>query len=93
MASSSHPVTALYCRGPFITVQDLPEAILLATERPGQFSRYREWRGKTLERLEKEFLEKSIHEQGGNLTLAAKELGVHRFTLYRLLRKHHLLSL
>ncbi len=82
-----------YATGPFITVQDLPEAILLATERPGQFSSYREWREKTLERLEKEFLEKSIHERGGNLTLAAKELGIHRSTLYRLIRKHHLLSL
>ena len=82
-----------YATGPFITVQDLPEAILTATERPGQFSSYREWREKTIERLEKDFLEKSIHEQGGNLTLAAKELGIHRSTLYRLIRKHHLLSL
>ncbi|PYV30046.1 MAG: hypothetical protein DMG22_21545, partial [Acidobacteria bacterium] len=46
----------------------------------------------TLERLEKEFLEKAIQEQEGNLTLAAKALGLHRSTLYRLLRKHHLLS-
>ncbi|HZC82692.1 MAG TPA: sigma-54 dependent transcriptional regulator, partial [Nitrospiraceae bacterium] len=82
-----------YAMGPFITVQDLPEAILTATERQGQFSSYREWREKILERLEKEFLEKSIREQGGNLTLAAKELGIHRSTLYRLIRKHHLLSL
>jgi DNA-binding NtrC family response regulator len=82
-----------YATGPFITVQDLPEMILMATERQGRFSSYREWREKILERLEKEFLEKSIHEQGGNLTLAAKELGIHRSTLYRLIRKHHLLSL
>ena len=81
-----------YATGPFITVQDLPEAILMATERQGRFSSYREWREKILERLEKEFLEKSIHEQGGNLTLAAKELGIHRSTLHRLIRKHHLLS-
>ena len=81
-----------YVTGPFITVQDLPEAILMATERQGRFSSYREWREKILERLEKEFLEKSIHEQGGNLTLAAKELGIHRSTLHRLIRKHHLLS-
>src|SRR5256712_3460495 len=82
-----------YATGPFITVQDLPEAILMATVRQGQFSSYREWKEKTLEQLEKEFLEKSIHEQGGNLTLAAKELGIHRSTLYRLIRKHRLLSL
>jgi DNA-binding NtrC family response regulator len=82
-----------YATGPFITVQDLPEVILMATQRQGRFSSYREWRQKILERLEKEFLEKSIHEQGGNLTLAAKELGIHRSTLHRLIRKHHLLSL
>ncbi len=82
-----------YATGPFITVQDLPDAILTATEHQRQISSYREWREKTLERLEKEFLEKSIHQQGGNLTLAAKQLGVHRSTLYRLIRKHHLLSL
>jgi len=81
-----------YATGPFIAVQDLPEAILMATVRQERFSSYREWKEKTLEQLEKEFLEKSIHEQGGNLTLAAKELGIHRSTLYRLIRKHHLPS-
>jgi two-component system response regulator HydG len=82
-----------YATGPFITVQDLPEAILLAAEQPGPISSYRGWRETVLVRLEKEFLEKSIHEQGGNLTLAAKELGIHRSTLHRLIRKHRLLSL
>ncbi len=81
-----------YATGPFIAVQDLPEAILMATVRQERFSSYREWKEKTLEQLEKDFLEKSIHEQGGNLTLAAKELGIHRSTLYRLIRKHHLPS-
>jgi len=81
-----------YATGPFITVQDLPEAILTATEQQRQFSSYRDWRDQILERLEKVFLEKSIHQQGGNLTLAAKGLGIHRSTLYRLIRKHHLLS-
>jgi transcriptional regulator of acetoin/glycerol metabolism len=74
-------------------MQDLPEAILLATERPGPISSYRGWKEKILVRLEREFLENAIHEQGGNLTLAAKELGIHRSTLHRLIRKYHRLSL
>src|SRR5437667_11645333 len=81
-----------YATGPFITAHDLPEAIVMATERQGRFGSYREWREEILERLEKEFLEKSIHEQGGNLTLAAKRLGIHRSTLHRLIRRHHLQS-
>src|SRR3989441_5263925 len=40
-----------YASGPFISVQDLPESILTATERQARFSSYREWRGQNPERL------------------------------------------
>jgi two-component system response regulator RegA len=51
---------------------------------------FRAWRKKTLERLEEEFLRKALEEHDGNVTRTAKALGVHRSTLQRLMRKHHL---
>jgi two-component system response regulator RegA len=49
-----------------------------------------EWKEKTLERLEKEFVETALAEHGGTVTHAAKALGVHRSTLQRLMRRLNL---
>jgi hypothetical protein len=48
----------------------------------------RAWKVKTLERLKREFIEKALREHGGNVTHAAKALGVHRSTLQRLMRRY-----
>ena len=79
----------VYATGPFITPRDFPEALRKGAHRPCPHS-FREWKEKTLERFEKEFLETSLAEHGGNVTRAAKSLGVHRSTLHRLIRKHGL---
>lgn len=43
-----------------------------------------------LDQVERETLRKAISESGGNLSSAARRLGVARSTLYRMLRRHHL---
>jgi len=78
-----------YVQGSFITPEDLPGAVVKGTERQSR-STFHEWRQKILERLEKEFLETTLKDHGGNVTRAAKALGVHRSTLQRLIRRHKL---
>jgi two-component system, response regulator RegA len=51
---------------------------------------FRSWRKNTLERLEEEFLRNVLKEHSGNVTHTARAMGVHRSTLQRLMRKHHL---
>lgn len=78
-----------YAKGPFITAKELPDPVLKGGECRGQSSLH-EWKEKTLERLEREFVETTLAEHGGNVTHAAKALGVHRSTLQRLMRRLHL---
>ena len=78
-----------YAKGPFVTPEDLPDPVLKGAESRGQ-SGLHEWKEKTLERLERAFVEKALAEHGGNVTHAAKALGVHRSTLQRLMRRLHL---
>ena len=78
-----------YATGPFITAKELPDPVLQGAESRGQSSLH-EWKEKTLERLEREFLETALAEHDGNVTHTAKALGVHRSTLQRLMRRLHL---
>jgi len=78
-----------YAKGPFITAKELPDPVLKGAESRGQ-SGLHEWKERTLERLEREFVETALAEHGGNVTHAAKALGVHRSTLQRLMRRLHL---
>ncbi len=80
---------AAYAKGPLITPENLPETILRGAQRPDRY-RFHEWKEKMLERLEKEFLERALEEHAGNITRTARVLGIHRSTLQRLMRKHHL---
>jgi len=78
-----------YAHGPFISAKELPDPVLKGVECRGQSSLH-EWKERTLERLEREFVETALAEHGGNVTHAAKALGVHRSTLQRLMRRLHL---
>lgn len=78
-----------YAEGLFITPEDLPSAVVKGAELQLR-STFHEWKEKTLERLEKEFLQAALEEHGGNVTRAAKALGIHRSTLHRLMRRYKL---
>jgi two-component system response regulator PilR (NtrC family)/two-component system response regulator HydG len=78
-----------YAKESFITQEDLPETVLRGAEGQDRYN-FHEWKEKTLERLEKEFLEKALEEHDGNVTHSAKALGIHRSTLQRLMRKYNL---
>ncbi|HEV8308685.1 MAG TPA: sigma-54 dependent transcriptional regulator [Methylomirabilota bacterium] len=78
-----------YAKGPLIMPDDLPEAVIKGAERHDRY-RFHEWKEKTLERLERDFLEKALREHGANVTQTAKALGIYRSTLQRLMRKHGL---
>jgi two-component system response regulator HydG len=78
-----------YAAGPFVAPADLPPAVLDGGKREPPVS-FHEWREKTLERLEREFLEATLEANGGNVTRAAQALGIHRSTLQRLMRRLNL---
>jgi DNA-binding NtrC family response regulator len=78
-----------YAVGAVITVEALPEAVRRGSELEAPHS-FRLWKEKTLERLEREFLKRTLDEQRGNVSRAAKALGVHRSTLQRFMRRHRL---
>jgi DNA-binding NtrC family response regulator len=78
-----------YARGTFVAPEDLPAAVRAGAERQPPAS-FHEWKEKTLERLEREFLESTLETHGGNVTRAAQALGIHRSTLQRLMRRLHL---
>ncbi|HEY2942468.1 MAG TPA: sigma-54 dependent transcriptional regulator, partial [Vicinamibacteria bacterium] len=75
-----------YARDAFLAPEDLPAAVLAGAERQPRAS-FHEWKERTLERLEREFLESTLDMHGGNVTRAAQALGIHRSTLQRLMRR------
>jgi transcriptional regulator with PAS, ATPase and Fis domain len=74
-----------YAAGPMLAAADLPPTVLkgVETQPPSSF---REWK-KTVERLERDYLESALAEHDGNVTRAAQGLGIHRSTLQRLMRR------
>ena len=78
-----------YARGTFVAPGDLPATVLVGAERQPR-ANFHTWKEKTLERLEREFLESTLEVHGGNVTRAAQALGIHRSTLQRLMRRLHL---
>jgi len=75
-----------YVQGSFITPEELPEVVVRSARRQDRYT-FRDWKQMTLERLEKEFLEKTLAEHSGNVSHTAKALGIHRSTLQRLMRR------
>jgi len=78
-----------YAQGPVITREDLPEAVLQSAHREDGHG-FRAWKRKTLERLEQEFLTRALAAHGGNVSRAARALGLHRTSLQRLMRVRNL---
>jgi transcriptional regulator of acetoin/glycerol metabolism len=78
-----------YAQGPVITREDLPEAVLQSAHREDGHG-FRAWKRKTLERLEREFLTRALAAHGGNVSRAARALGLHRTSLQRLMRGRNL---
>jgi transcriptional regulator with PAS, ATPase and Fis domain len=79
----------LFCRGPEIDPESLSDHI-----RPGSGSGFRCEIPPflTLEEVEREVIERTLHRTGGNVKQTAKILNLHRPTLYRKLRKFGLRS-
>ncbi|PYO17041.1 MAG: sigma-54-dependent Fis family transcriptional regulator, partial [Candidatus Rokuibacteriota bacterium] len=75
-----------YVKGPVITPEELPEVVVRSARRQDRYT-FRDWKQMTLERLEKEFLEKTLAEHSGNVSHTAKALDIHRSTLQRLMRR------
>lgn len=78
-----------YAGGPLITPEDLPETVRNGARHQGG-NGFHAWKKETLQRLEREFLRDALAEHAGIVSRAAKALGLHRSTLQRLMRKHHL---
>jgi transcriptional regulator of acetoin/glycerol metabolism len=77
---------AAYAKGPFIELEDLPQAVRTSgtAVMPGSF---REWKERMLERLEQEFLRDALMANGGNVSRAARALQINRSTLQRRMRR------
>jgi PAS domain S-box-containing protein len=76
----------ILCRENYITPKHLPEYL---TDR---FSA-RSIKGKKLEMVrnfEKELIEETLKQYGGNISRTAKELGIHRSTLWRKIKKNNI---
>ena len=76
--------------------QDLPDQIVQGTledsfilPTDSNFS-YKEAKRKWLDRFEKEYLRALLSRHNGNISEAAKQAGINRKTIHRLLKRHHL---
>jgi two-component system response regulator AtoC len=75
------------CRGERIGVRDLPPRILGQT---GALTGESTPASLNLEAMEKHFIERALRQTGGNITDAAKLLGISRRTLHRKLKTYRL---
>ena len=88
-AAIEHAV--VLCRGDKIGSKDLPAAVRNAPTAPGvEFRKLLAKGGLTIPAAEKELIIRTLEETGGNRTLAASKLGMHRRTLHRKLHEYHI---
>ena len=75
-----------------LTAEDLPEHILEAPLLSGEDGRgeYHDLRRAWLNRFERQYLQRLLRRHRGNVAAAAKEAGLPRGSLYRLLNRHHI---
>ncbi|HPD60142.1 MAG TPA: sigma 54-interacting transcriptional regulator [Thermodesulfobacteriota bacterium] len=77
----------ILCRENYIAPKHLPDYLTDRFPRPTE-------RGKKLEelvdRFEKELIEETLKQYGGNIERVAEELGVHRSTLWRKMKKNNI---
>ena len=78
-----------YSRTAIVLAEDLPDS-LRQQEDDAAFGSFRTWRKKALERLEGEFVAHTLKQHQGNVSRTARTLQLHRSTLQRMIRKHHL---
>ena len=96
--------SVLLCQGPLIEVQDLwesengygqsiphPDTAMLATEDLSGLS-YKEAKARILEQFNSLYLTEALKTARGNVTVAARQCGMERQALQRLLRKYHVES-
>ncbi len=77
----------ILCKGEEISTGDLPPHVIAQAPRPDEGSGPQG----ELEKMEAEAIRQALERHAGNRTKAAAELGIHRSTLHRKLRRYRLL--
>jgi PAS domain S-box-containing protein len=72
----------ILCEGPLIGVDQLPPRVVLGVSRPGALPG-----GCDLDSVERRAVQEALAKHGGNRSRAARDLGVHRTTLIRKIRR------
>ena len=82
------------CRGERITLRDLPSTVRgLAGQAEAGMRRLLSEGELTVKEAEKQLIQRALKECEGNVTAAAKKLGISRRTLHRKIHGHHLETL
>lgn len=77
---------AAFAKGTCITVEDLPESVL-TRDGSAAANGLRAWKQLALHGLERQYIKKALDDHGGNVSRAARALGIHRSTLQRFMRR------
>jgi len=83
---------ALMARGSLVDVDCLPERLVAAAPMPMQraASAYMPAQVKSIQEMERDTIQQVLFATGGNVKLAAEQLGMSQRTLYRRIKEHHI---